>query len=70
MLNLSAGQNYMMVSRWLGHSSYVTTLNVYADFIPEAEGGKSIALARPSAPSAPAPETGGKVVQFRKRTAG
>ena len=25
----------------------MTTLNIYADFIPETEGGKAIALARP-----------------------
>lgn len=30
----------MEVSKWLGHASFVTTLNVYADYISEAEGGK------------------------------
>ena len=28
----------MAVSKWLGHESYVTTLNVYADYIDAEEG--------------------------------
>ena len=68
MLNLSAGMHYMLVSKWLGHESYLTTLNVYADYIPEAEGGKAIALARPTAPT-PTTATG-NVVPFRRRTTG
>lgn len=34
-LALSAGEHYMVVSRWLGHSSYVLTLTTYADYIRE-----------------------------------
>lgn len=67
VLNLSAGVHYMMVSKRLGHATYVTTLPVYADSIPETEGGKSVALARPSAP-APV-KSCGNVVQFRTREA-
>lgn len=34
-LALSAGEHYMQVSKWLGHSSYVLTLATYADYIRE-----------------------------------
>jgi integrase len=34
-LALSAGEHYMQVSKWLGHSSYVLTLTTYADYIRE-----------------------------------
>lgn len=47
VLSLSAGEHYMQVSKWLGHASFVTTLNVYADYISEAEGGKKAPLSRP-----------------------
>lgn len=36
-MNLSAGEHYMQVSKWLGHSSYVLTLTTYADYITEDE---------------------------------
>jgi len=36
-MNLSAGENYMQVSKWLGHSSFVLTLTTYADYINEDE---------------------------------
>ncbi|WP_431233768.1 tyrosine-type recombinase/integrase [Mycolicibacterium psychrotolerans] len=36
-MNLSAGEHYMQVSKWLGHSSYVLTLTTYADYINEDE---------------------------------
>lgn len=29
----------MQVSRWLGHSTYTLTLDVYGDYIPEEDGG-------------------------------
>ena len=35
MLALSAGEHYMQVSKWLGHSSFVLTLTTYADYIRE-----------------------------------
>ncbi|KZF03605.1 hypothetical protein A2J03_07365 [Rhodococcus sp. EPR-157] len=53
-MSLSAGEHYMQVSKWLGHASYVTTLNVYADYIAENEGGKQAPLTRP--PTEPAPK--------------
>jgi Phage integrase family len=36
-LALSAGEHYMQVSKWLGHSSFVLTLSTYADYITEDE---------------------------------
>jgi integrase len=36
-MNLSAGEHYMQVSKWLGHSSFVLTLSTYADYITEEE---------------------------------
>jgi integrase len=57
MLALSAGAHYMQVTKWLGHESYVTTLTIYADYIPEDDGGKEVPVARPakaeSLPSCP-----------------
>ena len=29
----------MLVSKWLGHSSFTLTLDVYGDYIPEDDGG-------------------------------
>ena len=36
-MNLSAGEHYMQVSKWLGHSTFVLTLTTYADYINESE---------------------------------
>lgn len=36
-MNLSAGEHYMQVSKWLGHSTFVLTLTTYADYIREDE---------------------------------
>ncbi len=36
-MNLSVGEHYMQVSKWLGHSSFVLTLSTYADYINEDE---------------------------------
>lgn len=36
-MNLSAGEHYMQVSKWMGHSSFVLTLTTYADYITEGE---------------------------------
>ncbi|MGV7417380.1 hypothetical protein PJH48_28215, partial [Mycobacterium kansasii] len=35
--SLSAGEHYMQVSKWLGHSTFVLTLTTYADYINEDE---------------------------------
>jgi integrase len=47
-LALSAGEHYMQVSKWLGHSSYVLTLSTYADYIRE-DATAAPKLARPVA---------------------
>ena len=57
----------MQVSKWMSHESFVTTLTIYGDYIPEDEGGLAVPLARPSAP-APRPET--NVLAFRRRATG
>ena len=44
-MSLSAGEHYMMVSKWLGHATFTVTLNVYGDYIPEDEGGTQNCLA-------------------------
>jgi integrase len=38
-MNLSAGEHYMQVSKWLGHSTFVLTLTTYADYINEEDLG-------------------------------
>jgi integrase len=64
--SLSAGEHYMQVSKWCGHASFVTTLNVYADYISEVEGGKSAPLSRPVAvPNPQNPEEDQTVVNLR-----
>jgi integrase len=50
-LALSAGEHYMQVSKWLGHSSFVLTLTTYADYIREDELAAP-KLARPVATTA------------------
>lgn len=47
-LALSAGEHYMQVSKWLGHSSYVLTLSTYAEYIREDDTAAP-KLARPVA---------------------
>lgn len=39
----------MQVSKWLGHSTYTLTLDVYGDYIPEDEGGALNTLPEPPA---------------------
>ncbi len=50
-LALSAGEHYMQVSKWLGHSSFVLTLTTYADYIRE-EDTAAPKFARPVATAA------------------
>ena len=40
----------MQVSKWLGHSTYTLTLDVYGDYIPEGDGGAINTLPEPPAP--------------------
>lgn len=54
-MNLSAGEHYMQVSKWLGHSSFVLTLTTYADYIREDEQaapkvGRGVAASETVAP--------------------
>src|SRR5271165_635694 len=53
-LQLSAGVHFMQVSKWLGHSTFTLTLDVYGDYIPEEDGGVLNALPEPPAPAKPA----------------
>jgi integrase len=48
-LQLSAGTHFMQVSKWMGHASYVITMTVYADWIPEEDTGNT--LPEPVAPT-------------------
>jgi integrase len=40
----------MQVSKWLGHSTFTLTLDVYGDYIPETDGGAANTLPAPPAP--------------------
>jgi integrase len=51
----------MQVSKWLGHSTYTLTLDVYGDYIPEQHQGVANNLLEPTAPAWPA-EAGANVV--------
>jgi integrase len=53
-LQLSAGVHFMQVSKWLGHSTFRLTLDVYGDYIPEQDGGAANNLPEPPAPPKPA----------------
>lgn len=50
-LQLSAGVHFMQVSKWLGHSTFTLTLDVYGDYIPEEDGGAVNTLPEPPAPA-------------------
>ena len=63
-LALSAGEHYMQVSKWLGHSSFVLTLTTYADYIREDDTAAP-AFERPRAKSAEATR---RVVPLSRRT--
>jgi integrase len=51
VLQLSAGVHFMQVSKWLGHSTFTLTLDVYGDYIPEEDGGAANTLPEPPAPA-------------------
>jgi integrase len=53
VLQLSAGVRFMRVSKWLGHSIFTLTLDVYGDDIPEEDGGALNKLPEPPAPAQP-----------------
>jgi integrase len=50
-LQLSSGVHFMQVSKWLGHSTFTLTLDVYGDYIPEEDGGVVNNLPEPPAPA-------------------
>ena len=52
-LQLSAGVHSMLGSKWLGHSSFTLTLDVYRDYIPKDDGGAVNPLPEPAAPAKP-----------------
>lgn len=66
VLQLSAGTHFMQVSKWLGHSTYTLTLDVYGDYIPEQDGGALNTLPEPPAPVRPA-EAVGNVFSLSRR---
>jgi hypothetical protein len=43
----------MQVSKWLRHSTFTLTLDVYGDYIPEQDGGAANTLPEPPAPGDP-----------------
>ena len=49
-LQLSAGTHFMQGSKWLGHSTFTLTLDVYGDWISEADAGVVNNLPEPTAP--------------------
>lgn len=49
MLQLSVGVHFMHVSKWLGHSTFTLTLDVYGDYVPEEDGGAFNTLPEPPA---------------------
>jgi len=53
VLSLSAGEHYMMVSKWLGHANFTITLNVYGNYIPKDECGKAHPVTRPPSSRTP-----------------
>jgi len=50
-MQLSAGVHFMQASKWLGHSTFTLTLDVYGDCIPEGDGGALNTLPEPPAPA-------------------
>ena len=66
-LQLSAEVHLMQVSKWLGHSTFTLTLDVYGDWIPEQDGGAANTLPEPTAPATPADLPSNVVPLFGQR---
>jgi integrase len=66
-LQLSAGVHFMQVSKWLGHSTFTLTLDVYGDYIPEGDGGALNTLPEPPAPAKQADPQSNVVPLFGQR---
>jgi integrase len=67
-LQLSAGVHFMQVSKWLGHSTFTLTLDVYGDRIPEQDGGAANTLPEPTAPATPTEAATNVVKHFGRHT--
>ncbi|WP_368834107.1 tyrosine-type recombinase/integrase [Mycobacterium intracellulare] len=65
---LSNGVHFMQVSKWLGHSVFTLTLDVYGDYIPDTVGGAVNPLPEPTVPAKLA-DAVNKVVNFVGRQA-
>ena len=57
----------MLVSKWLGHSTFTLTLDVYGDYIPETDGGAVNPLPEPTAPAKPAKPASNVVKQIGRQ---
>lgn len=57
----------MQVSKWLGHTTFTLTLDVYGDYIPEQDGGAVNTLPEPPAPERPAGAAGNVVKLFGRQ---
>ena len=57
----------MQVSLWLGHASYVLTLDTYGEWIPEQESGAANTLPEPPAPEAADRAVVGNVINLLGR---
>lgn len=68
VLQLSAGVHFMQVSKWLGHSTFTLTLDVYGDYIPEEDGGAFNALPEPPAFEQPADLPSNVISLFGRQT--
>lgn len=68
VLQLSAGVHFMQVSKWLGHSTFTLTLDVYGDYIPEQDGGALNTLPEPPGPEQPADLPSNVVNLFGRQT--
>lgn len=68
-LALSAGEHYMQVSKWLGHSSFVLTLTTYADYIREDDTAAPN-FERPKAKPQRGSIRAETVVQLRQKASG
>lgn len=69
VLQLSSGVHFMQVSKWLGHSTFTLTLDVYGDYIPEEDGGAANNLPEPPALATTLAELPSNVVNLFGRKA-
>jgi hypothetical protein len=69
-LQLSAGVHFMQMSKWLGHSTFTLTLDVYGDYVPEEDGGALNNLPEPPAPAKQADLPSNVVSLFGRQSVG